>query len=351
MPGRLKGLILKDLKNVSRNYYFVVITALALLFVVAIYFFIPADMEIKPDAFYYNEYSGEMRKALDNIFTEEELGSDKMHIVDSRDEVLEGLKGSINSIGIVVKKGNDRPVVEMVFQGFENQALRNILKVSIQDNLNSMVKENADFETMQLKQHLDIRDIPSNKNMLPVFLMSEAAMVGFVLIAALVFMEKEEGSVTAYNVTPGRVPEYIASKIIVMNLLGWSYSLMMTLPVAGRGANYMHLFLIIGVAGIFTASLGLITSSFFQNISQSIIWLVVINLVLGLPMVSYFVPSFAPFYVKMMPTYPLLFGIREAVFPTGNTQIISNALLVLTAAGALSYIIATYAYRANMFRD
>jgi hypothetical protein len=73
-------------------------------------------------------------------------------------------------------------------------------------------------------------------------------------------------------------------------------------------------------------------------------------LVLSLPSVALFLPSFSPLWVRLLPTYPMVFGLREAVFPTGNTQIFWNAVLVMLAANVVLLLIGSRAFDRQMAR-
>ncbi len=67
-------------------------------------------------------------------------------------------------------------------------------------------------------------------------------MLGFMLVASLVYIEKTEGTIKAYAVTPpGRVIEYLLSKSIVMMILGITGATIMTLLVLGTQINYFAL--------------------------------------------------------------------------------------------------------------
>ncbi|SHJ93077.1 ABC-2 type transport system permease protein [Geosporobacter subterraneus DSM 17957] len=351
MFRRYFSLLRKDILSAWRNYFFLVVAVLALIFAGLIRFLVPEEITIKPEAYYFNEYQEAMEWTLRNIVTDEEYQSEKFHKVDSREAVISGMRANLNSIGIVIKAGQTQPVIELIFHGFENQSVRNLLKISIQDNLNRVLGDNIDFETIILKENLNIKTIAANKSIVPIFLMSEAALVGFIVIAAFIFMEKDEGTLRAYQVSPGRTPEYLAAKISLMIILGWVHTVILVPLTIGVHVNWLPLIMIVTLGSIVSSSLGLIVASFFQNLSQAIVWIIAGNMLLGLPMVSYFVPSFAPAYIQMMPTYPILFGIREALFTTNNTGMIRATYMILAAQAILTFLLAVITYKRQLVRD
>ena len=352
MIKRFLWLIKKDTVTAYRNYYFLIVVAVALLFALLIRFVVPEDTSVKATVFYSTNYSGELRTQLYETIGQSKDINQNIVSVASREEIIGKMKENTNSFGMFIKQGDIRPTIEFIFQGYENEQSRNTLIIAMKDSLSGKTAENLKIDTILLKENIS-RDmnIPMNKNILPLFLLMEPAMLGFVLIASLIFMEKEEGTIRAYVTTPGKIPEYLASKIAVMVLLGIISTLIGSLIVVGFNADYLSLLALVIVSGIFFSALALILASFFENISQSIIWLIVISIMLSLPIVSYFLPSFAPIYIKILPTYSMMFAIREAVFSTGNTGIITSTLITFTVLSIISYLLAIFAYNRSLLRD
>jgi hypothetical protein len=119
----------------------------------------------------------------------------------------------------------------------------------------------------------------------------------------------------------------------------------------GAGIDYGGMLLLVILGSMAAAIGGLILASFFQNISQASIWVIVIGIVLSLPFMSYYIPSFAPKFVKVIPTYSLLFAAKEILFPTGSKEIIYWTVLGLCIFNVAGYITAVAAYRFSIRRD
>ncbi len=69
-----------------------------------------------------------------------------------------------------------------------------------------------------------------------------------------------------------------------------------------------------------------------------------------LPTVAYFFPGFSPVWLRYFPTYPILFGLREAIFPSGNPQIIYQAALYLVAANLAALALSGRAFNRRLAR-
>lgn len=348
MIQRFLALTKKDIINGYRNYFFVVTIFIAVFFGLIINFVVPEDTSIKPDIYIYNSYDGEYAGLMDGIIEGSQQKHSNMYMLKSRREVVESMKDNFNSIGLVILEKSGLPNMEFIMQGYENEKIVNTLILSMEDDIKKKIYGDINIDTIVLKQDMELADIPFNKSILPMFLVMEPVLLGFIMILALVFMEKDEGTIKAYMVSPGGVSEYLAAKIVFMIILGWISAVISTLMVVGVNADYIKLLSIVTVGGIFASGLGLIVSSFFDNLSKSMVWIMIVSILLSLPFISYFVPSFAPNYIRLIPTYSLLFAMKEAVFPTGNTAIIYNTLITFFILAVINYILALLAYRYNL---
>lgn len=348
MLRRYFGLLKKDTITGFRNYFFLAVIFVALVFVGIINFVIPENAEIKPDVYYYVDYEGDHKEIIQDVLTQSEVKHSNIYSVTSREEIVKRMKENFNSLGMVISVAQNRPNVEFIMQGYENEEVVNTLVLSMKDDLDNRVRGDIEIETLSLNKESYQENIPLNKNVLPIFLAMEPTMLGLVMIAAFVFMEKDEGTISAYKVSPGKIPEYLASKITLMVILGWISTIISTFLVVGLKADYLNLLIIVTVGSIFASGLGLIIASFFDNISQSMVWILAVSIIFSVPFISYFVPSFAPQYITILPTYPLQFAIREAVFPSGNTQIIYSTILTFTVLSIINFIVAVFAYRRNL---
>lgn len=351
MLRRYLGLLKKDLITGFRNYFFLAVIVVALVFVGIINFVIPENAEIKPTVYYYIDYDGEYKDIMWDVLRESETKHSNIYRVDSRNEIVKEMDKNFNSIGMVINEANGKPSVEFVMQGYENEEIINTLILSMKDDVDRRIREETDIDIEFLKNTAEQEKIPLNKNVLPMFLAMEPSLLGLVLIAAFIFMEKDEGTIRAYKVSPGKIPEYLASKITLMIILGWISTIISTILVVGLSADYLSLLIIVTVASIFASGLGLIIASFFENVSQSMIWIIFISIIFSLPFVSYFVPSFAPLYIRILPTYSLQFALREAVFPTGNIELIYSTVLTFAVLSILNYVIAIFTYKRNLARN
>jgi ABC-type Na+ efflux pump permease subunit len=192
--------------------------------------------------------------------------------------------------------------------------------------------------------------VPFNEMWVPILLFTDTALIGMVFIAALLFMEKEEGTLRAFLVTPGHSWEYLLSKTLTLALLAALFTLIFVPLTIGAGPNYLYLLLLMAAGSLFGSLLGAWVAVYFDNLSQYLFPALTLMVVLSLPAVAYFTPSFSPWWLRLFPTYPLVFGLREALFPSGSPQIVFSALSVLLGLSLLLLVISSRVFKRQLAR-
>ncbi|MHB0857339.1 MAG: ABC transporter permease [Anaerolineae bacterium] len=345
--SRFYWLLRKEAVLALRNMFLAIIVGLALLYAATLTWVVPEEVSVEPALYYAVTTPGAADEIVAWMLTPDEQGDKRAHQVDSRKAVLEGMRREPNSIGLVIDGDAAQPEIEMVFQGHESEQVRNALRLSIQDNLARAMGAPQEVQTIMLGG-TPREVVPMNKFLLPIFLLSEATMVGFILIASLVFIEKSEGTLRAFRVSPGRVAEYLGAKVAVMALLGVIFTLVLTPLVAGLRLNYVALLALVLVGSVVTSSLALLVASYFPSLTQSIVVVMFINLLLGLPILSYVIPSFAPALVRALPTYPLILNLREVLFYGAGLVATAPALGTLALWAAALFGLAVIVYQRRL---
>ncbi|MTI70020.1 MAG: ABC transporter permease [Firmicutes bacterium] len=343
MPNRLSGLLIKDIKTSIRGYFLLIVIIVALLLVGLINFVIPEDASVEAPIFYHLT-ENVSNKQLKLIIKDKD-------ILNSKDEVIKKMKDNATSLGVILDEENNKPKIEIITQGYENEKIINTLKLAIKEELYFNPDEMENIRIIKLKPSSNKGKIPFNDKMVPLMVLLEPVLMGFVMIAALIFIEKEQGTIEAYRVSPGNLSEYIASKVIVMMLYGLLSTLIITIGTVGFSGNIVMLLILVSLGSIVASNVGLIIASFFNNISQALIPVVLTSIVITTPvMLAFFAPSFSPIYLKILPTYPLMFAIKEAIFPTGNTGLLLNTIGLFIVFSLVSYMITILSYKRNMIK-
>ncbi|KAJ49283.1 hypothetical protein BD780_001351 [Clostridium tetanomorphum] len=339
------GLLKKDFKIAYRNYFFLIIAIVAGILIVVTNFFIPKKASIDSNIIYMMEEEniGSLNK-LNNYFSKTQ-GSRR---VNCRDEVIDIMRKDKNSIGIILKETQGKINAELIMQGYESEQSKRAIALSLESLLQEKHTVNYNIENVVLGSKEGLKDISFNKAMVPIMILNESVMLAFILIVALIFMEKEEETTKSYGVSPGGIGIYLFSKISLMAFLSIISTIIITIFTVGFKVMWIPLFITIIVSSIFSSTLAMLIGSFFDNISKAMIWILGISLFLTAPIVSYFMPSFSPTFVTLIPTYDMMFAIRETVFTTGNSTIIYTNTIKLVVIDIILYLLSLIYYKRNL---
>jgi ABC-2 type transport system permease protein/fluoroquinolone transport system permease protein len=328
----------QDSKVALRNYFHLVILILAVLMSLIINFAIPEEVKLTPTELFFDNTPG---KVFQEYLISE--GVERDRFFNTREALKEEVRKKDNSLGIIVEGELDRARVTIIHQGTESEEILNLLDATIESALDRI--RGIERETNHRVEYLRPKSapVPFNKNTIPVIVFMEAIMLGFLLIAVMVFQEKEEGSIRAYRVSPGGTLEYILSKATVNMGLGVIYATLLVMFTMGFRVNYPALLALVALSSFFITMLGLAVSAFFRNLQEFLFVGVFILSILAFPVGSYYSPAFSPDIITWLPSYPILFGVREILFPTGKTGFIAslNLLLIAESLGMLliSYLV------------
>jgi len=229
-------------------------------------------------------------------------------------------------------------------QGYETERYENLLYVI-------HTESSATIEAMMAKQQVRSLDqftrLNNRENMVPVFIVFAGALMGFFIVMAYIFLDKDEGVIRAFAVTPSSVWKYLLSKMgVILTTVIVSTSII-TIPVMGAGPNYPMLYLFLILSTFLMSSVGLLVASFYDSITKSFGIMYAIMILLMLPAFSYFIPSFDPLWLRFFPSYPMLQGMKEILLngDIGYALIYSAIFLV---GGLLIFLLANIRFKKTL---
>lgn len=335
---------LKDIKVSFKTFYIYIEIFIALVGVALLLFVVPENFTSNVKIYAYIEDSLKTDEIMNALETD---GSENVILLKSIDEIRPMLEQDKNSVGIGVTTENNKVVYDFVLQGYESQKYKNIIEKSL---IADYAKDLPGYEKVTNIITLDNTSerLSDRLNMLPVFLLLNSAFSGLFIVATYVFMDKEEGTIRAFAVTPARIWEYLLSKMGVMLVTGLLTGLITTLLVAGFKANYLYLIALLVATNIFGTAVGLFISSFYDSIMKAMGTIMGTFVVLAFATVSYFMPSFSPFIVKILPSYPLVFAFREVFLENPNISYIYYNVVGFSILAVVIFIWANYRFKKTL---
>lgn len=333
---RILTLIRQDLLLSWRNGL-VFFTGILLLIMVALIWLLPESLNAEATEVIYD---GSPDKQLESFLRRAGAGDEVF--AGSPQELRAILEDSNRGIGVVYEGDLQDPHFRLLTVGRLAQENVNLMKATLDTLVRTMrgAPPPGEFQVQLLRAPGE--PVPLNLNFVPVALVFEVVLLGFTFGAVMIFQEKQEGVNHAYRVSPATTLDYILSKNVMFTAMSIVYGGLLLLAAFQLQADYGRIMLLIVLTSSLMTLVGLAIAVFFNNISEWFfvgVGVLVLNM---LPVFSYSIPTFAPQWLTWIPSYPVLFGAREILFPTGKggfmTPLVVQLLLFNLIAFGLSYL-------------
>jgi len=338
---RLLTSFLKDMKVSFKTFYIYIELIMALIIVAVLLFVVPENFSSGAKAYLYIDPSLASTPIAEEM---DAMALENLTLVSDRGEIPALLEKDRNSVGVSIYIEEGKVVYDITLQGYESEKFRNIIETAlVLHAAQQMPGYESSVTTVTLDENSE--RLSDRINMLPVFLVLNSAMMGLFIVATYIFMDKDEGTIKAFVVTPSRVWEYLMSKVGVILVTGLFTGLLTTLLVARFNVNYLHLAVLLISTNVFGTAVGLFISSFYDNIMKAMGALYITIVVFGFATVSYYMPGFSPLLIRLLPTYPMLFAFREAFLSVPDTAYIYTNVALFLGLGALFFVLANERFK------
>ncbi len=360
----------KEILLASRGFYFYVEIVMAFIFLFLLLFVIPDNFSNKSTEYLYLDLPKPAADAFMEISLEEDLDqqgeaveiksgknlypanlieteSSKIYYMQSAAAVIQLAESEKNFGGIIkLNEAGDGLAYEYYLQGYESDRMKNLLLLFHNTEMNQLEEK---FDAQEVRPLSDgFEALTDKENMVPVFLTFNGSFMGMFIIAAYIFLDKKEGVIKAYAVTASSVWQYLMSKIGVILATTLVSSLIITIPVLGAQPNYLLMILFLLTTGFFASTLGLFLASFYKDIVAAFGAIYALIIVIMLPNIAYFIPSWDPAWLKMIPSYPMLAGFKEIILPNGDGAYVLWASLGFLTAGLILFVFSNKRYQRSI---
>lgn len=358
----------KELILAARSFYFYVEIGFALIMLAVLLFAIPEHSTARSQEYLYLNMPAAAAKVLlgemhgeetDGLLQETELKAGeivyKAQLIQTneRDTYLmeseaaaEAMAKHSKAIGAVISLDGGELHYKYFLQGYESDRLKNLLLVLHADDFNTLeARVNA-----QEVRTIDSGYIPLNdrENAIPPIMAFSGSLMGMFIVAAYIFLDKQEGVIKAFAVTASPVSKYLMSKMFVLMVTSVISGLIVVVPIMGAKINYALLLLFLLTTGLFASALGLLIASFFQEISKAFGIIFLPLILFMLPAIAYFIPGWDPVWIRLIPSYPMLQGFKEIMTVGGNTVYVLLVSAGFLAAGFVLFLITNIRFRKTL---
>lgn len=278
-------LCVQDYKRLLSNALFWVMTATLAFVILVINFALPEELSVSSHRF-----------VTLNVEDGENFGEAAVSEEALRDAVRNG-----GVIGLMVEEKG----LTVVHPNLSEKNLNAVLL-----SLSGTIP--AEIEVKQIGE--GSKAIPFNKRTTPIFIAFEALITGFILGGALMLAEKEDGTLRALRVAPMSAFRYLMAKTLLFSLIGTVYATLICLFSVGFAIAWIPFLLLAFFGTATTTLLGLAYTTLFRDMSGWFFSMTVLLTINMLPVISYSSPTFTPFWLKLIPSYPILFSLEKALF-------------------------------------
>jgi fluoroquinolone transport system permease protein len=172
--------------------------------------------------------------------------------------------------------------------------------------------------------------------LLPAVVLNNLMITAFYFIAALVLLEKTEGTLTAQVVSPLRAGEYIAAKVITLTALALVYNLAVVALVVGSAFSALPLIAGVGAMAGLTVMVGFVAVARYDSVSEFLLPSLPYAAGLMLPVVSMFGWDSPVFYLH--PLHGPMLLLRAAFAPVPAWQLAYGVLASALWLGAGAWL-------------
>ena len=361
----------KELVLSSKSWYFYIEIGMAVIFLLILLFLVPEEFNTKGKEYMYLDLPQSVTDKYKDSLLEEDIDGtvDEVEVKAGKDifeaelyeteesriyllksiEALNAFSSIERALAVHVYVNDNKQITSTYYlQGYETQKLRNLLLVFQNRKAGHDVLEHYTEHIVVKSMYQDSKPLTDRQNMVPVFLTFNGSLMSLFIIAAYIFLDKSEGIIKAYAVTASSVWQYLMSKIGVITVTSIVTALIMTLPIMGLQANYILLLIFLISSGFFAASLGLFITSFYEDITQSFGALYIVIMVMIMPNISYFTPSWDPNWIKVIPSYVMLQSFKEIVSVDGNIAYVLVSSLGFAVLGSAIFILANDRFKRTL---
>ena len=362
---------IKELSLSSKSWYFYIEIGMALVLLLILVFVIPDDFDTKSKQYLYLELPQVVKERYEKNLKEDDLNnqaeemaleagnqtyearlyeteSSKIYLLESID-ALNTYSSTEREPSVYVHVNEKNQIIHTYYlQGYETDKFKNLLLVYHNRLTGSdVIEEYAD--NIQVRQLIKKAEpLTDKENMIPVFLTFNGSLMSLFIVAAYIFLDKSEGIIKAYAITASSVWHYLLSKVGVIIFTGILTTLIIAVPVMGRQVHYFALLVFILTSGFFAGSLGLLLTSFYKDIVEAFGAMYIVILIMIMPNISYFTPSWDPNWVKVIPSYVMLQSFKEIISVSGNMAYVFLASLGFLVLGLSLFILANYRFKKTL---
>ena len=340
MNGRIvRALLKKDFALFMSNRFYLLITVVAVVFYVGIYFILPSDVDEKlslamyaptlPPAF--SQLTTQDAAEIELFESEEEL---KQAVLDSDYQAAIALPADI----MEVWAAGGKPQITVYYSAMAPPEISAAIVALVKELAYMQTGQALNFDTTEevlgpdmLGDQIALRD--RMRPLLAIFIL----LIEILTLASLIMVEIEQGTARALLVTSMRVSDlFIAKGILGVGLALGQAAFFMAL-VGGFSHQPLIILTTLIIGSLMVVGIGFLVASFSRDVMSVTGWGMLILILLAIPGFGTVIPGLLSDWTKVIPSYYLTDTVsRVANYGAGWGDIGTN-LAILAGFTALVF--------------
>lgn len=275
----------------------------------------------------------------------EEMEGIELTIYEDAEVLMADVEQNDLDAGLVLPAGFDQavedgeqPPLEFYLGGESLASNRIILSVTTLDLVREIEGAEAPVEVEVV--NFGTEGLPISTRLIPIIVFYALVMAGIFVPGSSLVQEKEEGTLMAMLVSPVKTNEVLLAKWIMGVAFAAFMSIVTLILNQAIGGNWLDVFVVVFVAGMLSASIGLLFGAFAKDST------VLFGLVKGLgiflfaPALFYIFPEWPQWIAKLFPLYWILEPIWQVSIMGESISTVwfelAIALMITVAIGVLT---------------
>lgn len=298
----IRTLVVKEVMIFFRNKFFAVITALALVFYLAIYFALPSTVDVEMEIGLYAE-GGASQETLARF----EANYITIVEAESEEALTESVEDGDYPGGLVLS--DDQTDVKLYLSAKSAQEVNDAVEVLINMAF-SESRVNLTFEV--LGYDLGGESLAMRERMLPLFAVLVLIMEVMGL-STLIAEERSNQTVQALLVTPMSIGDFFIGKGIMGVGLAFSQAFLIMLLAGGLSSEPLPIIAVLFFGAMLVTGIGFLIGSVGRDMMSNIGWMMLAIFVLIVPALTVMFPGTSADWLKIIPSYYIVDTVHRVV--------------------------------------
>lgn len=334
----IRALVAKDFTLFFRNRFFALMTPLALLVYIGLYFVMPGSVNETIDI-------GVYAPGLSPTAEEIQQQGLEVHVVQSEDELKDGVAAHDYAYGIVLPAdlaqklaAGEKPRIDLYLASDAPEEYGEALSPLLREMVYAQTGQPPTVEfAMQVVPGPDMtgRQIPVRDRMRPLFAVFLIVFETFGM-ATLITEEIERRTIQALLVTPVSVKDLFAAKGIHGIALAFGQAALFMAAVGGLTDGPATIILALFLAALLVTGVGFLIASVARDMMSVLAWGVLALVILIIPAMGVLFPGVITGWARAIPSYYIVNTVdRVANYGAGWADVWPNLVILLAIDAAL----------------